>query len=353
MGSPARSPLYAVPSAAGAATRMACARLRAAGLPLAPFLETVGLTADEVEDHSHRIEVSTQVKFLKVAADALKDDLLGFHLSQGFDLRETGLLYYILSSSDSFADAMSNSERYTRIVNESIEIKFEATRAIITINCAGVERLSDRHQFEFWLFSILRMCRQLTGTRLAPRQLSLRHCREATPPECRTFLGCEVTYGANVDEIVLPAQVNKLPIVGADRYLNEILVQYAKETLASRTPERASLRAKVEHAIGPLLPHGKAKASTVAKELGISRRSLARSLAVEGLTFSEILDQNKADLAKSYLTHGDLLISQIAWLLGYSEVSTFTHAFKRWYGMTPTELRASAATDGLIGFEAY
>jgi AraC-like DNA-binding protein len=322
---------------------MACARLHAAELPLAPLLGKAGLTADQVDDPSCRIEVSAQVRFLKVAADALQDDLLGFHLSQGFDLRETGLLYYILSSSDSFADAMGNSERYTRIVNEGIEIEFEASRAAIRIDYVDVERLSDRHQFEFWLFSIVRMCRQLTGTRIAPRQFSFRHAREATPPECRAFLGCDVTYGASVDEIVLPAQVNALPMVGADRYLHEMLVQYADEALANRTPERTGLRSKVEHAIGRLLPHGKAKVSSVAKELGLSHRTLARSLAAEGLTFSEILDQNKADLAKSYLTHGDLSISQVAWLLGYREVSTFTHAFKRWYGITPTELRAGTA----------
>jgi AraC-like DNA-binding protein len=313
-------------------------------------LAKAGLTADETEDRSRRIEVSAQVKFVKVAADALQDDLLGFHLSQSFDLRETGLLYYVLSSSNSFADAMSNSERYTRIVNEGIEIKYEAIRAAITIDCVGVERLSDLHQFEFWLFSIARMCRQLTGTRLAPRKFSFKHRREATPPECRVFLGCEVTYGAKVDEIVLPAQVNKLPNVGADRYLNEMLVQYAEEALANRTPERTSLRSKVEHVIGPLLPHGTARASTVANELGVSSRTLARLLAAEGVTFSEILEQNRADLAKSYLTHGDLSISQIAWLLGYSEVSTFTNAFKRWYGITPTELRAGAATSTTTRF---
>jgi AraC-like DNA-binding protein len=323
---------------------MACAKLSAAGLPLAPLLEKAGLTTDDVDDASRWIEVSAQVKFLKIAADALQDDLLGYHLSQGFDLREAGLLYYILSSSDSFADAMSNAERYTRIVNEGIEIKFDVSRAVITIDCAGVERLSDRHQFEFWMFSIVRLCRQITGTRLALRQFRVRHVRDATPPECRAFLGCEVIYGADVDEIVLPALVNTLPLVGTDRYLHEMLVQYADEALANRTPERTSVRSKVEHVIGPLLPHGKAKASTIAKELGVSHRTLARLLASEGQTFSGILDQNKADLAKSYLTHGDLSISQIAWLLGYREVSTFTHAFKRWYGITPSELRAGVGT---------
>jgi AraC-like DNA-binding protein len=323
---------------------MACAKLRAAGLPLAPLLEKAGLTADDVDDASRWIEVSAQVKFLKIAADALQDDLLGFHLSQGFDLREIGLLYYVMSSSDSFADAMSNGERYTRIVNEGIGIKFDASRVVITLGCAGVERLSDRHQFEFWMFSIVRICRQITGTRLAPKQFCVRHVREATPPECRAFLGCEMTYGADVDEIVLPALVNTLPMIGSDRYLHEMLVQYADEALANRTPERTSVRSKVEHVIGPLLPNGKAKASIIAKELGVSHRTLARLLASEGQTFSGILDQNKADLAKSYLTHGDLSISQIAWLLGYREVSTFTHAFKRWYGITPSELRAGVGT---------
>lgn len=322
---------------------MACAKLRAAGLPLAPLLEKAGLTADDVDDASRWIEVSAQVKFLKIAAEALQDDLLGFHLSQGFDLREIGLLYYIMSSSDSFADAMSNGQRYTRIVNEGIGINFDADRAAITLDCAGVERLSDRHQFEFWMFSIVRVCRQITGSRIAPRQFRVRHVREATPPECRAFLGCEMTYGADVDEIAFPALVNTLPMIGNDKYLHEMLVQYADEALANRTPERTSVRSKVEHVIGPLLPHGKAKASTIAKELGVSHRTLARLLASEGQTFS-ILDQNKADLAKSYLTHGDLSISQIAWLLGYREVSTFTHAFKRWYGITPSELRAGADT---------
>ena len=83
MSFPGRSPLYAVPSAAGAAARMACARLHAAGLPLASLLEKAGLTADEVEDPRRRIEVSAQVKFLKIAADALQDDLLGFHRAHG------------------------------------------------------------------------------------------------------------------------------------------------------------------------------------------------------------------------------------------------------------------------------
>jgi AraC-like DNA-binding protein len=72
----------------------------------------------------------------------------------------------------------------------------------------------------------------------------------------------------------------------------------------------------------------------------MSQRTLARRLSSDGLTFSGIVDELKADLANRYLRDEDLAISEIAWLLGYSEVSAFTHAFKRWTGKTPREMRS-------------
>jgi AraC-like DNA-binding protein len=100
-----------------------------------------------------------------------------------------------------------------------------------------------------------------------------------------------------------------------------------------------ALRASVENEIAPLLPHGKAQASEVARKLGMSQRTLARRLAAKGLSFTTILDEMKCDLAKRYLGEANLPITTIAWLLGYQEVSAFTHAFKRWTGKTPKQVR--------------
>jgi AraC-like DNA-binding protein len=99
-------------------------------------------------------------------------------------------------------------------------------------------------------------------------------------------------------------------------------------------------------ALVPLLPHGKATAVETARRIGMSRRTLARKLSSEGLTISAILEEFKGNLAKHYLRDGDLPISQIAWLLGYREISAFTHAFRRSTGMTPSQLR-HMATQGL------
>jgi AraC-like DNA-binding protein len=77
--------------------------------------------------------------------------------------------------------------------------------------------------------------------------------------------------------------------------------------------------------------------------LGMSERTLARKLSDEGLNFTEILQQLRRDLAVRYLDDRKLHVSKIAWLLGFHEVSAFTHAFKRWTGKTPRQMRTAAA----------
>jgi len=99
------------------------------------------------------------------------------------------------------------------------------------------------------------------------------------------------------------------------------------------------LRTLVENAVTPLLPHDTVRADMVAKKLGMSERTLARRLAEEGVTFVEIVQQLKATLARYYLEEGTMPVSNIAWLLGFAEPSSFSHACKRWTGKTPRELR--------------
>ena len=79
----------------------------------------------------------------------------------------------------------------------------------------------------------------------------------------------------------------------------------------------------------------------VAKKLGMSERTMARRLAQEGVSFIEIVQELKATLARYYLEEGTMPVSKIAWLLGFEEPSSFSHACKRWTGKTPRELRGT------------
>ena len=331
-----------IPSATGGIARLACARMREAGKGMANVVSEAGLTVAEVKDPSLRLEVRTQIKVLELAARELQDEFLGFHLARKFDLREIGLLYYVMASSNQLADALSNAERYCRINNEGVRLRFRADQgAVIALDYVNVDRISDRHQIEFWLTTVVRICRQLTNNRLAPRKVKVRHHRDGTPAEYRSFLAGDIEFGADADEIVFPSRVASLPIVGADTYLNKLLRQYAEEALARQPQHRNSVRAEVERVLPQLLPHGRANTSEIARQLGLSSRTLSRSLLAEGLTFTKILQELRAALAKRYLSDRALPISEIAWLLGYQEFGSFTHAFKRWTGMSPNQFRSS------------
>jgi AraC-like DNA-binding protein len=331
------------PMTAGVMTRQACALVEAAGLALAPLLAKAGLTTAQIEDRECRFRAQSQVKFLQLAADALGDDWLGFHLGRKSELRDAGLLYYVLASSNRLGESLERAERYSALNNEGISLRVRGERATeLVFHYVGLERHSDRHQMEYLLTAVIRICRQLTNRDLRPRRVRVAHRRSEGAPELNAFLGCNVAFGSNVDEIVFAENVDAIPVVSGDPYLNALLVKFCEEALAGHAAPRGTLRHDLEHAIALLLPHGKAHLGDVAARLGMSRRTLARRLASQGLTFAGVLAELRADLAKRELRDASLTISQVAWLLGYREVSAFTHAFKRWTGKTPREMRTAA-----------
>jgi AraC-like DNA-binding protein len=332
--------LRTVPSATGGITRLACANLRERGTEVGTILSRAGLTAADVDDPAARLEAKAEIEVLNLAAAALGDDLLGFHLARSFDLREIGLVYYVMASSEELAGALHNLERYSRIVNEGVSLHCTLGQgATVTVDYVGFDRGSDRHHIEFWLVALMRILRDITDSRLAPQRLKVRHSRSRPPADFKSFFGTAIEFGSDTDEIVLSGPVASLPVVRRDPYLNKLLRRYAEQALALKAAKHGGIRSKVEQLLPELLPHGRANVPEVARRLGMSSRTLSRKLRDEGLAFTDILDELRSALARRYLADRELPVSEIAWLLGYQEVSSLTHAFKRWSGTTPRQFR--------------
>jgi AraC-like DNA-binding protein len=132
-----------------------------------------------------------------------------------------------------------------------------------------------------------------------------------------------------------------LPIMSADSRLLKILTAHADDLLAERDSVTA-LQSTVANQLASLLPSGESRAAVVARQLGMSQRSLTRHLAEEGTTFGEILERLRQRLAARYLADDRMSVQQTAWLLGYSEVGAFNHAYKRWTGTAPRRTRKPA-----------
>ena len=334
--------LSALPTAGGGISRLAYARCATAGLETDRLLQQAGLTRTDIDNPNARITVQSQIKFLNLAAKALGDEWLGFHLAQAADVREAGLIYYVMASSNLLCDALQRCARYSGINNEGVRLSYRAERQIVLrFSYVGVARHPDRHQIEFFMTALLRACRQLTGQELRPRRVTLSHLRTDEFREIKEQFGCSVEFGGPVDEIAFPDMIERAQVSSADPYLNALLLKYCEEARANLARNPSALRLSIENAIAPLLPHKKASAPEAARSLGLSQRTFARRLKSEGLSFGRILHELRYDLARTYLSETSSSISTIAWLLGYEEVSSFTHAFKRWSGKTPSEARAA------------
>lgn len=327
------------PSSTGGIARLAHARLAAAGIDAGPLLTKAGLTQEQI-DNRVRVPIGAQITFLNLAAEAIDDPLLGFHLAQLPDFRQMGLFYYVLASSSVLQEMFERGTKYSSLVNDGIRQELLGGGLCgVALKYTGISRHSDCHISEFWMTAALRICRHLTGRRLVPEHVRFMHHRKSGVAEISEYFGADIEFGAERDEIAFDEKNCDLPIVSADPDLNRILVTYCEEALAKRKKSGESFQARVENAMVPLLPHGKARADEIARRLNVSQRTFARRLALEGMTFSEVLERLRKDLANRYLADPELSVSQIAWLLGYREIGAFSHAFKRWTGKTPRETR--------------
>jgi AraC-like DNA-binding protein len=183
------------------------------------------------------------------------------------------------------------------------------------------------------------MCRLFTSREIVPAYVGFLHQRTYDASEMERYFGCNIEFGAEKDRLSFGPIDCELSLVTADPYLSRFLIKYHDDASMKRHPNESPLRIRIENAMMTRLPHGTASIGTIAIDLGMSARTLSRRLADEGLTFSSILEELRSVLAYRYLQNTSLSISEIAWLLGYAEVSSFAHAFQRWTGSSPTSMR--------------
>jgi AraC-like DNA-binding protein len=349
MARPARKQPGSSQRCAGVLSRIAYRYAARRGVEVAPLLAQAGLTQKDIEDRSATIGVVNQIKFVELVAAKLADEFLGFQLAKDFDLREIGLLYYVAASADTFGGALSRVERYIKIQNDGVDFKVIKGKTLrVRLHYTSIARHTDVHQIGSLIALMIRIGRHLTGRTLKPTRVRIMHHIHRGKAELEKLLDADIEDGARVDEVEFPAASADLPIVSADPHLHRVCVQSCEEALARRGLKQTPLKVQVENAIAALLPHGQARHDLVAAELGMSPRTLARRLAEEGSSFGGVLTEVRSALADRYLADRSLPISQIAWLLGYAEISAFTRAFQRWTGMVPSAARAQLSeADGL------
>ena len=324
----------------GIAARETLRHLDMNGIDPEPLLAKAGLSRGQLSQVRGGISVASQYRFLELAAIAMSDSLLGLHLAAEMDLRSAGILFYLAASSATVSEALENLAQYAGTTNEAvlIEISRHKHATVVTVRPAQSHDEPRRQFSEFIALAVIRALRMQTGRDFAPSRVTFAHTRNSDLREVHRLLRCPVEFTHATDSWVLPQSVMELPIVSEDSHLLQILTAHADNLLAERRTA-AGLQSMVESQLISLLPSGRVQAAVVAQQLGMSARSFTRRLAEEGITFGEIIDRLRNRLALRYLADERMSLQQIAWLLGYSELTAFNHAFKRWHGTSPGRAR--------------
>jgi Arabinose-binding domain of AraC transcription regulator, N-term len=206
---PARNPFLATD---GIATRLAIRELKKAKIDPGHLLAKAGITLLKFGEEPKRVGAESQIRFLEIAAEALGDSALGLHLAQHFDLRECGMLYYVMAASPNIREAIRNLARYLAVSNESIRLAVsEGTQSTVLAVSYKVPRHNDRLFAEYGYAIVLRACRELTGRNFSPRAVTFIHGRNTDKAAFDRFYGCQVRFNATADTIVLPTEAFSRP----------------------------------------------------------------------------------------------------------------------------------------------
>lgn len=317
--------------------RLAAERLAQAGLDPDPLLRQAGPSQESLPCSG----ADAQTAFLNAAAEALNDASFGLRLAQDYDLRRLGLLFYLMMSAETLGEALACLERFGSADDARFDGSYRVSDIAVTValDHDAPGRDPVRHLSEFWLLTISRLVALLTGAAAVPLRVSLRCPRRDADEVTESYFPCGVAFDASEDRIDFESDLADAKLATCDPHLHAYLLQHFEQLAAGARWEPAVLWSRVKKAMVPRLPHGTVTTTNIAHDLGLSTRTLSRRLRHEGRTFSAILDELRAELALHYIGIRKLPISEIAWHLGYREASALVVAFRRWTGMSPSQLR--------------
>jgi AraC-like DNA-binding protein len=318
--------------------------IKAAGGSADEVLARVGLKSADLSQTEGSIAVPLFAQILDEAARVTADACFGLHFGESYDPKKIGPLIYVVLNSPTIGAGIENAARYLRIHNEAAKasLVIERDLACFKFSPNDLATNASRQHSEYAMTVAVNTARLMVGSQWAPREVHFTHHLEAATPEHIRVFRAPVLFGCSANAFVMERQFIERQVPAADSQLYSILKTYLEQML-SELPGEDELLSTIRQALAEAIRDGVPKLSRVAKQLAMSPRSLQRRLTEYGLDFKKLVDDTRRCLAiKQLKEHRDSL-TEIAFMLGYSDLSAFNRAFKRWTGTAPLEYRRRSA----------
>ncbi len=291
-------------------------------------------------DPDDRIPFAQLVDLYERAAQLTGDKNFGLHVGQSVDPKLFDVVGYSALNSPTLGDAFARVGRYHSIWTDGATFTLEASNDTSAIVYRYVDdTISEhRHDAEMTLATVTTLCRNIASSEFTPTAVEFQHDEPGDISEHQQLFCCPIKFNSCSNKLHFPSSYLSLPIEKADASLCALLDRHAEELLA-KFPPRDSLVDQVRSIIASEFRGGDPSLERVADQLRMTPRTLQRKLQELGTSHNELLEQMRRQLAMRYLREPEMAICEVAYLLGFSESSSFHRAFKRWTGLTPKEFR--------------
>ena len=304
------------------------------------LLEASGVDPQILLSPDNRISIDQYNVIQNNAVELTADDYFGLHIGELAIANSISIIGLVMMNCNTVGDAIRKAIAYQEVVGNLVHVSLENKNenTLVELSPKNGSYGHTRHCFEGSASGLVNLINSLCDNNFIVDRIWFTHEPPESISEYKRIFNCEIAFNQLKNAIFFPKKNLSLPISQANPNMLILLEKHAQEALAKVTSEKVYSN-KVSDLILNKLDGDPPAIKTVAKELAVSVRKLQQKLFEEKTSFSEILKSTRINISKNHLKYNDHSISEIAFLLGFSEPGVFSKAFLKWTGYTPYEYR--------------
>ena len=312
--------------------------LESYGIDPEPLFWQMCLNPEVMNQSGGRYRIENLANLWRKASEVIDDPCFGLKAAELWHPSNLGALGYAMLASNTLRAALERLVRYHRVLSDEQFMRLDDTGEGLRITLVSSHEYGDiPEQSDAALAVILSVCRVNYVDELIPISVTFAHPKPSCSARFFGYFRCPLVFEAPTYSLTLSLEAVDQKLPGSNPQLAELNDQTMIEYLAEL--DQRDVTQKVKAVIIDQLPCGNVTDESVARALHMSSRKLQRQLQSAGTTFNTLVNEVRQDLALQYIEEQDSSMTKIAFLLGFSESSAFSRAFKRWKGMPPTEYR--------------
>lgn len=328
----------------GALVRLAYKGLQALDVNADEVLRRSGFDPSKLYQANLRTPFAAQPLFWKAAVELSGDPCIGLHLGEKMPVYKGQILEYLLLSSQTFGDGLKRVMNYQRLISDALHGSVQESPNPCLTSYFSNHQYATSHLAEAMVLGLIKVFEAVTDGAFKADKVVFNHSPNTDIAEYKRIFGCPIEFNAESFQLYFSAEILNYRSLYAEPQLLDLHMQAADQHLAIL--KQGDLIKKVRNHMASLLESGDVSLVSVSKLMAMSPRHLRHQLNIAGTSFQKILNDLRHRLALRLLSETNEAISEIIYLTGFCEPSTFYRAFKRWQGTTPILYRQLTQSNG-------